>query len=324
MPRVQRSPPSNSSTTNITQTSSDSDIPTLITNSPYEDVNITMRHKRPRTCCSPGSEYQDLKKEIQQMLHNWKTDQEAYFTKFCNDQTSTLNKLVAEMTEVKSQIHCIQKSNDEIEKTVVFINKQYDDIFKQLEILQKEKLSYRESILNLETKIQDIQRLSRPSSVEIRNVPAVENESVSDLADIITKVSSAVDIPLNSANLRDVYRLPGKSGSVRPIVAELTSVQTKNQLLTATRNFNKKHSNDRLSSLSIGLPGERRPIYISEHLPASSRKLFFTTKDFAKLNKFEFCWTINGNIFLRKTTGAKQILVKSEQTLRELERLTEQ
>lgn len=92
------------------------------------------------------------------------------------------------------------------------------------------------------------------------------------------------------------------------------------QLLSAARNFNKNHNNEgRLSSLSIGLAGEKRPIYISEHLPVSSRKLFFAAKEFAKLHKYEFCWSTNGNIFVRKSTGAKQILIKSELTLRALE-----
>lgn len=325
MSRVQRSPPPN--TTNIiTQTSSDSDIPQLISSSPYEDVNITMRHKRPRTTFSPGSELQDFKREIHEMLLNWKTDQETYLAKFCKDQSSTLNKLVSELAEVKAQNQVIQKSNTEIEKSITFINKRYDDMIKQLEALEKDKQTHRQNILNLESKIKDLQRsLSRPSSIEIRNIPSVENETAEQLTTIVNKVSSAIEMPLNNIDLRDVYRLPGKQGTVRPIVAEFNNVQVKNKFLSTARNFNRNHKNeDRLSTLNIGLTGERRPIFVSEYLPASLRKLFFTAKEFAKHGKYEFCWTTNGNIFLRKAVGSKQILIKSEETLRELQQHADQ
>lgn len=322
MSRMQRSPPSKTSNVNITQALSDSDIPQMISSSPIDDdVNITTRHpyKRPRPCCSPGAELLKFKKEIHEMLKNWKTDQEAYLTKLCAEQSSSLTKLASDMVELKLQNQAIQKSNTEIEKNISFISQQYDDMLKQVESLQKENLTYKKSLLNLETKIQDLQRISRSSSIEIRNVPSVENEASSDLTAIITKVGSVFDLKINNSDLRDVYRLPGKPDSIRPIIAEFSNVQCKNQLLTAARNFNKTHKgDDRLNTRRIGLNGERRPIFISEHLPASSRKLFFTAKEFAKLNKYDFCWSSNGNIFLRKVTGEKQILIRSEQTLKDL------
>ncbi|KAJ8734551.1 hypothetical protein PYW08_013801 [Mythimna loreyi] len=343
MPRVQRSPPAPQTITskaNITQSMSDSNIPRMILTDPSDDINITTRHnnKRPRTtgspnsspdgspCCPPGTELEAFKKEIQAMLKNWKSDQEAYLTKICNEQTSSLNKLVADMIELKRQNQVIQKSNAEIEKSVSFISKQYDDIIKKVELLQKENQTYKDSILALETKLQDQQRLSRPSTIEIRNVPCVKDEAASDLSGITIKVGSIIDLQLQKSDFRDVYRLPGKPDTIRPIVVEFTSVELKNRLITASRNFNKTHKGDdcRLSTQSIGFAGEKRPIFISEHLPGSSRKLFFTAKEFAKLNKYDFCWSSNGNIFLRKATGEKQILVRSDQTLRDLEQLAHQ
>ncbi|KAJ8724516.1 hypothetical protein PYW08_001145 [Mythimna loreyi] len=323
MPRVQRSPPQNTANVNITQASSDSDIPQMISSSPIDDdVNITTRHpyKRPRPCCSPGAELFKFKKEIHDMLKTWKADQEAYLTKLCNEQSSSLNKLASDMVELKLQNQAIQKSNTEIEKNISFISQQYDDMLKQVKSLQQENQTYKHSIMNLETKIQDLQRVSRPSSIEIRNVPAVENETASDLTAIINKVGSIVDIKINNSDLRDVFRLPGKPDTIRPIIAEFSNVQSKTQLVSAVRKFNRTHSgDDRLNTRSIGLNGERRPIFISEHLPASSRKLYFAAKEFAKHNKYDYCWSSNGNIFLRKVTGAKHILIRSEQTLKDLE-----
>lgn len=319
MPRVRRTPPPE--TPKAVLTMSDTDIPQLLSSGPSDNVNAASRsNKRPRACFSPGTELQDFKSEIHQMLRSWKEEQQAYLTKFCDDHTFSLNKLVSELAEIRRQNLEIQKSHLEFEKTLNFISIQYDDMLKQTNALQKEKELLRETVRNLDTKIHDLQRLSRPSSIEIRNIPVREGEAAADLHTIITKVGSSVNVSLNNTHVRDVYRLPGKPGSVRPIVAEFSTVSTKNELLAAVRDYNKKHPNDdRINTQTIGLAGEPRPIYISEHLSAGSKKLFFAAKEFAKLKGYVFCWTTNGNIFLRKIAGAKPILVKSEQTLHDLQ-----
>lgn len=237
MSRLQRSPPA-SSTANkkLVQVSSDSDIPQSVSSGPFENVNISTRHKRPRDELSPTNELQDFKHEIMQMLATWKKEQESHLKSFLDEQSSSMTKLVAEIAELKLQNSAIHNSNMEIEKTVGFISKQYDDMLKQIDVLQKDKQGYRDYIQTLEAKIQDLQQSTRSSSVEIRNVPHLkEKESVAELTDIISKVGAAVNVPINSIHIRDIYRLPGKPGSTsRPIVTEFTSVQTKSQLLIRT------------------------------------------------------------------------------------------
>lgn len=319
---VRRTPPNTpATTTNLTQVRSDSDIPKALSSSPYDSINITSRSKRPPPTMSPKTnELQEFKQEIRQMLTVWKKEQEEYFTKITIEQSNYLKNLVSELASLKSQNSSMQKSFLEIEKSVSFIGKQYDDMATQIELLQKEKRAYRDSIQQLETKIRDLQQLSRSSAVEIRNVPTKEKESVNDLCTIITDIGSAIKMLIDRNDIRDVYRLPGKPGTIRPIVAELTNVEKKNLVISSVRNFNKTHQNESsLNTHSIGLTGERRRIYVAEYLPASSRKLLFMAREFAKRMNFKYCWTANGNIFLRKVEGAKQHLIKSEQSLNELQ-----
>ncbi|KAF9424319.1 hypothetical protein HW555_000458, partial [Spodoptera exigua] len=87
-----------------------------------------------------------------------------------------------------------------------------------------------------------------------RNVTLREGESSADLTEIVTKVGSVFGMAINKAHIRDIYRLPGKPGTNKPIVTEFSSVQTKQQLLTLAKDFNRKHSKeDRLNSKKIGL-----------------------------------------------------------------------
>ncbi|KAJ8734530.1 hypothetical protein PYW08_013780 [Mythimna loreyi] len=328
MPRLKRTPPATPAPTaggtGIVQSMSDSDIPQAITCSPYESVNTTSRHKRPRQAFSPGSELLDFKREILDMLNSWKAEVQASFLKFSQEQSSSLAKLFSEVAELKTQNLAIQKANNEIEKSINFINNQYDDLMKHIDLLQKEKQTYRDCIQNLEMRVEDLQKLSRSSCIEIRNIPLKEKERAKDLSAIVARVSAAVNLPLKENDIRDVYRLPGKPGTVRPVVAEFATMETKNALLSSVRSYNiKQPKESRLSTTNIGVLGDQRPLYVSEYLPASSRKLFFAAREFAKRNNYRFCWTANGNILLRKEEGVKPIRVKSEQTLRDLAQSTQ-
>ena len=320
---VRRTTPPNSpaTSTNLMHVRSDSDIPQALSSSPFDSVNMTSRSKRPRSESSPNNnELLDFKQELRQLLTTWKNEQEDYLKKIANEQSTQLKNLISEIAELKLQNSSLHKSFLDIEKSVSFISKQYDDVSIKIESLEKEKKGYRDSIQQLETKLQDLQQLSRSSVIEIRNVPHKEKESAADLTSIINKICTTINIPIDITRVRDCYRLPGKPGAVRPIVAEFTNVETKNQMITAIRNYNQKHPNEgRLNTLNIGLPGDRRPIYVAEYLPASARKLFFAAREFSKRNEFKFCWTANGNIFIRKEEGAKHHLIKSEHSLSELQ-----
>lgn len=139
-----------------------------------------------------------------------------------------------------------------------------------------------------------------------------------NLINSVAKIGEAVGVPLLKSELRDIYRLPGKSygTSPRPIVAEFTTMPTKQAFLAAARAYNRgKGKDDILNTATIGVPGERLPVYVVEHLPTSSKKLFHLSREFAKKNGYKYCWISNGNIFLRKQEGEKQVFVKSEECL---------
>ncbi|CAB3244176.1 unnamed protein product [Arctia plantaginis] len=293
---------------NITQAISDPEL-----------INVT-RYKRLRTNDSHTSYLDDFKLEIKQMLTTWKRDYEDAFSKALAEQTSLVAKLVTEVTELKQQNLDIQKSNKEIEKSITTISELYDDMNNKVKLLQSECRNYKKYTEVLEKTVRDLQYQSRSSTIEIRNVPLKPNESAADLTNIITNIGSTVDLPISPTAIRDVYRASGNSPN-KAIIAELTSVQIKTELISRVRKFNTKHeSNDhKLNTQLIGLPGQKHPVYVDEHLCSSVKKLFYLCRQFAKQHDYKFCWSSNGRIFLRKQPGDKQILIKSETTLQELQ-----
>ncbi|CAB3243834.1 unnamed protein product [Arctia plantaginis] len=103
--------------------------------STISDTNISVRSKRQRVDDSPlkASSYvcaacTDLKKELLDMLTNWKSEQDVRLTSWKADQDVILTKLINDVSDLKNQYLSIKASNTEIEKSVTFINEKYEEI----------------------------------------------------------------------------------------------------------------------------------------------------------------------------------------------------
>lgn len=301
MPRVQRSPP----TTPVP----DTEMPIQFsTPSEFEPTKVTSRAKRIRPEYSPECEWKSFEDKIMKLLNKWKSEQDEILT-----------KLTSEIKDIKVQNIEIQKTNAETLKTVEFLNSDYECIKKSLQKIEKENSDQRNYIAELEKRVADLQRSSRSSCIEIRNVPANEKETVSHLTSIVLKTCNTIQPSANPPELRDVYRLPGKRGSNRPIVAEFLTVTARNEFLNASRAFNKGlPPSEKLNTGHIGVPGESKPVYVAEHLPATQRQLFYEARMFAKNNKYSFCWYQNGRIFLREREGMDSIIINSSHCLKKL------
>ncbi|KAJ8714488.1 hypothetical protein PYW07_003844 [Mythimna separata] len=309
MPNIQRSPPAGAGM-RTQRVMSSPDIST-IENEPGH-INISSRNKRFKPDSSPGqsprSENETFEDKIMNLLTTWKSDQDVL-----------LNKLTSDINEVKLQNKEIQRTNIEIEKSIEHINLAYENMRQSVQKLEKERQEQRAYIIELEKKVGDLQNSSRSSSFEIRNIPTSERETTEDLASLVLQTCNVLQVPLKSTDLRDVYRMPGKKGSNRPIVADLIAVPLKKQVLDATRAFNKdRPAAEKLNSTHIGIKGEPKPVYVADHLPNSLRQLFYEARKFASAHDYKFCWSQNNKIFLRKREGMDSVIVSSVSCLANL------
>lgn len=299
MPRVVRSPTGSGS-----QQTSDSDaVPATIESAPSF---VSQRHKRQRE--SSEEKFLTLKEEIKAMFIESEKKQESMFE-------SKLNKLISEIADVKMQNMEIKKSNEDMEKNFAILTKQYEEVLKKVESLENERKQHLLKIVTLETTIEDMQRSSKSSSIEIRNVPLTsETETKSDLCNIVQNTCKVLNVAIPHTAIRDVFRINTKSGK-GTIIADLTSTILKTEIIQRVKSYNKEHPDQRLNSNVIGIKGQSTPIYISEALTAKGRRLFFLARDIAKTKEYKFCWTKNGKIYLRKDEQAARIEVKDETQL---------
>lgn len=312
------SPPVENNTLNQALSFSD---PALNTK-PSQDAPsmVTIRHKRQRTEGSPeaGLSHDHLRKftlEIKEMLSSWREDQDRRLSDWKNDQDISLSTLVKEVTELRAQCLKIQTTNSDIEKSMEYMSNCFDGTQLQLSQLQKENQEKDLAILQLQNQINDLQLKTRTATIELRNVPNKDSEKQSDLFSIVANVAKVINTDIQTSDLRDVYRLPGKSNTSRPIVVEFATVTKRNHLLSSIRKYNKDRPIvEKLNTQILGFPGMSEPVYVDEHLAPSTRKLLYETRQVAKANKYS-CWHSNGKIYLRTDQEEKAIVIRSDKQL---------
>lgn len=170
----------------------------------------------------------------------------------------------------------------------------------------------------LESKVEDLNRQNHMNHIEIRNIPSQPHETYAQLLSITQSTLSAIKADVKDAELLDIRRLPGKPDQPRPVLVHLLSTHAKDKILQSVRIFNLQNKSNKLNSSHIGLFGSPSPIYVAEHLTPKARKLFFLARELARVNKYQFCWTSRGKVFLRREAGSTLITIADEQEINKL------
>ncbi|KAJ0181844.1 hypothetical protein K1T71_002566 [Dendrolimus kikuchii] len=239
-----------------------------------------------------------------------------------SQQNTLLEQLSTDVCAIKAQNAKIQKTNLDIEKSIESIKSTCTNLSQRIETFEKDRQIIQETLIKLDNDIDAIKLTSRPSSIEIRNVPNHDNETTSQLLSIVESVCKTINSNFDKTLVRDIYRLPSKQGKLKPIVIEFTTVQQKNDIIAAVRRFNKtQDTSQKLSTHILGLTCTPTQIYISEYLPGPTRRLFFLAREHARKLNFKFCWSINGKIYLRKDENSVSYRIHSEKVLHNIPKI---
>lgn len=233
--------------------------------------------------------------------------------KLAEDQEKRFNDLL-------SSIQIIANQNAELTSSVTLLSDKYDEFLQKISTLEAEKKEDRKLIKQLEDKLENIERKSRETGIELRCVPTSQNETKQDLCEIVKSLGSTLNVEIKSSDIKDIYRLKSKDSS-NPIVTELNSVLLKEAIIKNARSFNKsKPKGQKLNTTHINLKAPPTPVYVSETLTYKAQRLFFLARSFQKNHKYEFCWTARGVVYLRKDEKSPLIKILDEDTIVELKK----
>lgn len=223
-------------------------------------------------------------------------------------QDLKLDSLTKAVSEIKIQ-------NAEIQRSMEFLSASYDEMVKKVVSVQNDCTKNKEHIKHLENKIELLERNARSASIEIRNIPKQPSETKSTLCNLVKKTGIKVDCIVRDSDIRTIFRTKTKNETQSPIIVEFATAVTKEELLKSTRLYNKNNSNDKLNTAHLDIVGTARPVYVSENLTSKAKRLYYLARELSKDRCYAHCWTLNGQVFLRKTDGAPHLRINSEEDL---------
>ncbi|KAI5644029.1 hypothetical protein NE865_03940 [Phthorimaea operculella] len=167
-------------------------------------------------------------------------------------------------------------------------------------------------IIALRSEIDHRDRMHQLNNVEISGVTESSGENLNH---IVTLLATKLGVNLDPRDVDYVARA-GKRRPVedqparpRPIIVRFTRRVVRDELLRAAR------TRRNLSTDLIEIPGERRSVYVNEHLIKSDRQLYGKARSVARELNFKYVWKKNGRILIKKTDHGETYHIRSENDL---------
>lgn len=288
---------------------SESDIRKLHANEDSEG-SITQRAKRRCLSDEVTSGNLDMfKNEIKKMINEM----------ICT-QSTRLDKLEGHIKEIKNHYTEIKVTNTDLEKAMTAVSDQLQSLESKIMGLENQRGSMAIQLATLENKLEVLDHNLIKTSVELRNVPKRQNETKSMLYETISHLTKHLGLDTESGSIRDIIRLPSKKENLTSSLSvEFCNTLTKTNFLAAVKDYNKRNPSDKIKSTHLNLKSApETPIYITELLTANSKRLFYLSRNHAKEYQYNYCWTSNGRVMLKKDPDSQTIVVRSEEQLKQL------
>ena len=157
-------------------------------------------------------------------------------------------------------------------------------------------------------KVDTLEQYGRRQNLEIVGVPLKEGKNTNE---IVIKVAKMLNVSLSSDQISTSHRLQtrlkpknSEPAASPPIIVRFLSRDVRNQLYA-----NRKLART-VNLQEFSLQGAEN-IYINENLTQSRKKLFWHAKQKAIASNFKFYWTVNGNVYVRKSSDTDFLLIKN-------------
>ena len=198
------------------------------------------------------------------------------------------------------------------EDTVRYLSDQFDELlsFKKRTLKELQDLQSRISAVStkceeISAAIEGLEDYSYKYNVKIVGLPSLgERESSDQTTKLCLGLFSALGAKdVSTWDIDIAHRVPARRDSNKPnaIVCKFTRRLAKDKVMAVRKNV---HT---LQACHLDLPEDvsLTNVSIFEHLSPRMQSLFYEAKKFKIDNGFQFCWTKNGSVFLRKSESSR-------------------
>lgn len=225
-------------------------------------------------------------------------------------QIITLDLLYNEIKSIKTEQFKLLHMFDSFKKTLNDYKVITENLVKENIDLKNDIKILHSKILNCENKFDKDKQNKLDNNVIINGVTEIENENIMD---IVTNISKEFEVNTNNDDFEKIVRIKTaseKSGLPRGILVIFKDKSKRNKLI---ENRKRKVYTD-----TIGMTGEKKQVFISEHLTKRKQYISKIARDKKRLGLIKYVWIKNGDIFVRSTDDSKIIKIKNINQLEQI------
>lgn len=220
-----------------------------------------------------------------------------------------LTQLVEDVKSIKSEITNLQSSVSMAHDLIANFTAAITSLEQRVKSVEEtaEAIPHLQAKLNSITEeLREKDQWARTNNIEVKGIPLKQKEN---LYEIIFKISTVIEHPINKDDINYIARIPSHYGKKeKSIVVSFHSRYKKEDFVAASR----KSKNLTLSKL--GFSGSNN-VFVNDHLTAFNKALLNKTKLAAKEANFEYVWVKHCKILVRKNSTSQILSVKTEKDL---------
>jgi len=206
------------------------------------------------------------------------------------DNLIEMVKLVLEKTntdKIEEKINILIRKSENLEEKLVILSKDN-------ETLKSKNINLEKRISSLEYTIDNLEQKNLQNDVVI-SIPKKDlNDQAPELGKILSIYNSVSVInKLNKDNISNFKTLKGNS-------------QNSIKCIPTFNNYNIKQSSFKDKKVL-----KSKNIYLSENLTKFRQMIYFECRSLIKAKKIKYCWTFNGNIFVKVDDSSNRVLINS-------------
>nr|XP_054759387.1 uncharacterized protein LOC129265415 [Lytechinus pictus] len=230
---------------------------------------------------------------------------------------SELQKLNKTLT---SQLNEIKSGQDELRKSAEFFSDKVDELTCEVKRLssdnasmsmKKENEDLKAKMTTLEHQVNDLDQYHRRINLEVAGVPEKEGENVREaVLHVMKKISPEV----SNDDIDVTHRLGQRreGGPARLIIVRFTTRRMRDTLYSGRKKLRET------STRHLGFSRDEGKVFLNENLAPANKSLLKKANDERKKAGYNFLWTMNGTILVKKSPNVPPVAIHREEDLNKI------
>lgn len=223
---------------------------------------------------------------------------------------------------IQKELVPLQTELQEFRISLDFFNKKYEEVKTDVEVLKKDNYllkqqndNYEITIQELTNRISNTEQYLRENNLEFHGIPEHRGENLNNL---MLQCSSVIASKITGSDIISCVRVAKQnknSSQPRAIIAKFATVGCRDEFYSSVHRYNKANPTNKLNTSLLGLGGDRKPVFVSEHLSPTNKYLHAAARKKAKELKYQFVWVRHARIYVRKDAESSHILIRNVNSL---------